>query len=165
MNSHPIHLHGYEFRVTAHGAKRMSRDAQYEAVTINVPTGENRDIEFVAEYPGDWALHCHKTHHVMNGMVHNLPNFLGVDQTQFSEKMEKILPHYMAMGTTGMGDMYEKHQHAGIPNYLPFGTPGQFGTIEMGGMFTVLKVRENLSNYNDPGWYQNPEGTVAGPAK
>ena len=40
---------------------------------------------------------------------------------------------------------------------------GQFGPIEMGGMFTLLKVRDGITNYNDPGWYQNPPGTVASP--
>ena len=39
---------------------------------------------------------------------------------------------------------------------------GPFGPIEMGGMFSVFKVRENLASYDeDPGWYQHPEGTVA----
>jgi hypothetical protein len=38
---------------------------------------------------------------------------------------------------------------------------GQFGNIEMGGMFTVLKVRDNISSYGDPGWYQFPTGSVA----
>jgi len=47
-------------------------------------------------------------------------------------------------------------------NTLPMMTgKGPFGNIEMGGMFTVLKVRENITNYDDPGWYRNPEGTVA----
>ncbi len=41
---------------------------------------------------------------------------------------------------------------------------GQFGPIDMGGMFTILKVRDGIANYDDPGPYQNPEGTVAGPA-
>jgi hypothetical protein len=31
----------------------------------------------------------------------------------------------------------------------------------MGGMFTVLKVREGITNYDDPGWYAQPEGTAA----
>jgi len=31
----------------------------------------------------------------------------------------------------------------------------------MGGMFTVLKIREGISTYDDPGWYRHPEGTVA----
>lgn len=161
MDSHPIHLHGYEFTVAAQGAKRMKPSAQYDAVTINVPVGDTRTVEFVADAPGDWALHCHKTHHIMNGMVHDVPNLIGVDQKGLEEKIQKLLPDYMAMGQAGMGEMFGMHGMQGPPNYLPFGAPGQFGTIEMGGMFTVLKVRDGITNYNDPGWYQNPPGTVA----
>lgn len=161
MNSHPIHLHGYQFTVTAQGAARMKPTAQYETVTINVPVGETREIEFVADAPGDWALHCHKTHHTMNGMQHDLPNLINVDQKEVEALLKKMLPEYMAMGETGMGDMYDMAPQKGPKNYLPFGTPGQFGTIEMSGMFTVLKVRDGLTSYVDPGWYQNPPGTVA----
>jgi hypothetical protein len=49
-------------------------------------------------------------------------------------------------------------------NTLPMMTGfGQFGPLEMGGMFTVVKVREGLApgDYKDPGWYRHPEGTVA----
>jgi manganese oxidase len=49
-------------------------------------------------------------------------------------------------------------------NTLPMMTGwGQFGAIEMGGMFSVVKVREGLSatDYGDPGWYKHPEGTVS----
>jgi hypothetical protein len=61
-----------------------------------------------------------------------------------------------------MWDMAEMtHSMEGPPNYLKMGSPGPYGLIEMGGMFTVLKVRENLSSYQDPGWYQPPPGTVA----
>ena len=50
----------------------------------------------------------------------------------------------------------------GVPNTLPMVTgEGPFGPIEMGGMFTVVKVREGLTSYQDPGWYEHPEGTVA----
>ena len=35
----------------------------------------------------------------------------------------------------------------------------------MGGMFTLLKVRDGITSYEDPGWYQNPAGTVASPVK
>jgi hypothetical protein len=52
----------------------------------------------------------------------------------------------------------------GPRNTLPMMTgTGQFGPIEMGGMFTILKVRDGLTSYEDPGWYQNPAGTVAAP--
>ena len=164
MNSHPIHLHGYEFTVVSHGAKPLKPSAQYEAVTVNVPVGDTRDIEFIADAPGDWALHCHKSHHTMNGMEHNLPNLIGVKQQASTQAIQKIFPEYKPMGTSGMGEMYDMHKHhqmQGPQNYLKMGTPGQFGTIELSGMFTVLKVREGITNYNDPGWYHNPPGTVA----
>jgi hypothetical protein len=39
---------------------------------------------------------------------------------------------------------------------------GPFGNLEMGGMFTVVKVRDSLpTGYADPGWYQHPPGTQA----
>jgi len=42
-------------------------------------------------------------------------------------------------------------------NTLPMMTgEGPFGPIEMGGMFTVLKVRAGLTSYDDPGWYKHP---------
>jgi len=49
-------------------------------------------------------------------------------------------------------------------NTLPMMTgSGPFGPLEMGGMFTVLKVRDGLArnDYRDPGWYQHPPGTVS----
>ena len=41
------------------------------------------------------------------------------------------------------------------------GAPGKRDYIDMGGMFTIFKVRENLTSYDDPGWYENPPGTLA----
>ena len=48
--------------------------------TIDVPVGAMRAIEFVADRPGDWAFHCHKSHHTMNAMGHDVPNMIGVAQ-------------------------------------------------------------------------------------
>lgn len=68
----------------------------------------------------------------------------------------------MVMGDKGgsMGDM-----EMPIPdNTLPMMTgQGPFGGVEMGGMFTVLKVRKDQKpgDYKDPGWYKHPTGTVA----
>jgi hypothetical protein len=65
----------------------------------------------------------------------------------------------MSMGHTGMGNMMDM----GRPrNTLPMmAGKGPFGEIEMGGMFTILKVREGLTSYDDPGWYTHPEGSMA----
>jgi FtsP/CotA-like multicopper oxidase with cupredoxin domain len=159
MDSHPIHLHGYNFDVTGTDGGKVPMSARSPETTVNVPVGATRDIEFVADAPGDWAFHCHKSHHTMNAMGHEVPNMIGVKQGKVEDKVRKILPGYMPMGETGMGGMMEM----GRPkNTLPMMTgQGPFGPIEMGGMFTVLKVREGITSYEDPGWYKNPPGTVA----
>ena len=51
------------------------------------------------------------------------------------------------------------------PNSLPMrGGPGPFSYIDMGGMFTVLKVRENPDDADADGWFTHPDDTVVGPA-
>lgn len=172
MNSHPIHLHGHEFVVTRRGAKRLPLSAQYSEVTVSVAPGESRDIEFIADNPGDWAFHCHKSHHTMNQMQHNLPNLTGINKQGLEERIKQFFPNFMGlMNINGMGDMFDiygtdKMRDMGIEmkfpsNISPIGNPGPFGVIELGGMFSIFKVRDNLTSYVDPGWYQNPPGTVA----
>jgi FtsP/CotA-like multicopper oxidase with cupredoxin domain len=163
MDSHPIHLHGYHFMVSGTDAGPIADTAQWPATTVDVPTGTARDIEFVADAPGDWIFHCHKSHHTMNAMAHDLPNTLGADQSAVEKKISELLPGYMAMGETGMGDMQAMAGHMkGPPNTLPMAAGvGPFGNIDMGGMFTIVKVRDGITGYADPGWYQYPAGTVA----
>jgi FtsP/CotA-like multicopper oxidase with cupredoxin domain len=153
MDSHPIHIHGVHFVESGTDGGPTPLSAQVRETTVNVPPGTTRDIEFV------WAMHCHKTHHTMNQMAHDVPNLTGVDQQEVEKKVQALLPGYMAMGQTGTGDMMDM----GHPrNTLPMMTgEGQFGSLDMGGMFTVVKVREGISSYDDPGNYQNPPGTVA----
>jgi manganese oxidase len=95
----------------------------------------------------------------MNAMSHDLPNMIGVRADEAEAKIRGVLPGYMAMGQAGMGNMMDM---ARPKNTLPMMTgTGPFGAIEMGGMFTVLKVREGITSYDDPGWYKQPPGTVA----
>jgi manganese oxidase len=160
---HPIHLHGHRFRVTETDGGAIPEAGQWPETTVLVPVGNTRTVEFVADVPGDWAFHCHMTHHVMNQMGHGLPNMIGVDPAATDARMRSLLPDYMSMGHRGMGEMADM---AGMPvprNSIPMrGGPGPFGPIDMGGMFTVLKVREELASYDaDPGWYRHPEGSVA----
>ena len=122
-----------------------------------------RAIEFDATAPGDWAFHCHKAHHTMNAMGHDVPNMIGVDHRQIASKIIRIIPDYMVMGERGGGDMTAMQMP--IPdNTLPMMTgTGPFGAIEMGGMFSTVKIRAGLArnDYKDPGWYQQQKGTVA----
>jgi hypothetical protein len=159
MDSHPIHIHGHRFQVTGTDAGPIPPSARFFENTVNVPVGATRDFEFVADNPGDWVLHCHKSHHTMNAMSHDLPNMIGVAPASGDETIHRVLPGYMPMGNAGMGGMMEM----GRPkNTLPMmAGKGPFGDIEMGGMFTLLKVRDGITSYDDPGWYQQPEGTTA----
>jgi FtsP/CotA-like multicopper oxidase with cupredoxin domain len=163
MTNHPIHLHGYDFEVTGTDGGWVPKSARWPEVTTDVAVGQMRAIEFTANAPGDWAFHCHKSHHTMNAMGHNVPTMIGVDHRGVAAKIMKLVPDYMVMGERGMADMGEMEMP--IPdNTLPMMTgAGPFGPIEMGGMFSVVKVREGLArnDYKDPGWYKHPPGTVA----
>ena len=161
MTNHPIHLHGHDFRVTMTDGGWIPETAQIPEATTDVPVGTVRVLEFVANAPGDWAFHCHKSHHTMNAMGHKTKTFIGVRQSALSRALSRAAPTAMAMGTTGMAEMAEMSMP--LPaNTLPMMTgQGPFGGIEMGGMFTVVKVREGLAanDYRDPGWYKHPPGT------
>jgi hypothetical protein len=163
MTNHPIHMHGARFEVTCTDGGWVRPEARWPEVTIDIPVGAMRAYEFVADTPGDWAIHCHKAHHTMNAMGHNTRNFIGTNPRALSRQMRQIAPDYMPMGTTGMADMGAMEMP--LPaNTLPMMTgTGPFGSIEMGGMFSVVKVREGLAadDYKDPGWFQHPPGTVA----
>jgi hypothetical protein len=163
MDHHPIHIHGFNFRVTGTDGGPIHPSAWWPETSVLVAVGSTRDAEFVADAPGDWALHCHMSHHTMNQMGHGLPNMVGVDPTGLAPKVRPLLPGYMTMGQTGMGGMGEHMQHMGVPaNSIPMvGGPGPFAYIDMGGMFTVLKVRAGSPGYEDPGWYEHPQGSVA----
>lgn len=97
----------------------------------------------------------------MNQMGHELPNMIGVDPGKVDAKARKIVPGYMTMGQHGMGDMATMGMPV-PPNSIPMvGGQGPHDYITMGGMFTILKVRDELDSYDDPGWYENPPGTQA----
>ncbi|WP_426171910.1 multicopper oxidase family protein [Pseudoduganella sp. R-34] len=162
MTNHPIHIHGHRFEVTGTDGGWVPPTARWPEVTTDVAVGQMRAIEFVADNPGDWAFHCHKSHHTMNAMGHNVPTLIGVDHKGVAEKINKLVPGYMVMGDKGgsMGGMEME-----IPeNTLPMMTgTGPYGDIEMGGMFTLMKVRadQKKGDYSDPGWYKAPQGTTA----
>ena len=163
MTSHPIHIHGVRVWVVETDGGPIPRSAWWPETTVNVMPGTTRTFEFAANAPGDWPLHCHKGHHAMNAMGHDIPNVVGADQEELQKRLNALAPGAVTMGTSGMAEhaMHAEHQK-GLPNTLPMMTgQGPFGPIEMGGMFTVVKVREGLTSHDDPGWYEYPKGTVA----
>lgn len=171
---HAIHLHGHQFPIVATDGGDVQPSAQMNETTISIGPGMTRDIEFIAE-PGDWPMHCHLRHHPMNPMGHEIPNMIGVSQKGIEATIRKLVPGYMAMGEHGMQEMTEM-QMKGPANTLPMGAAndGPFGSTGMGGMFTVLKVHEDMPDFptmadyarkvylpQHMGWFKNPPGTVA----
>ena len=163
MTNHPIHMHGYDFEVTCTDGGWVKESARWPEVSVDVAVGQMRAFEFDAVYEGDWAIHCHKSHHTMNAMGHDVPTMIGVDHRGIASRLIKVVPEYMVMGERGMADMGVMEMQ--LPaNTIPMMTGfGQFGPIEMGGMFSVVKVREGLAarDFKDPGWFKHPAGTVA----
>jgi len=162
MDHHPIHFHGHKWWVTETDGGTIPETARWPETTILVPVGSTRTVEWIADNPGDWAFHCHMTHHVMNQMGHEIPNMIGVERGDFDKRARKFLPGYMTMGEAGMaemGDMGMKIPRNSVPMV---GAPGPHDYITMGGMFTNIKVRAKIDDYTvDPGWYEKPAGTLA----
>ncbi len=69
MNHHPIHIHGHTFQVTGTEGGRIPETAWWPGNTVLVGVAQTRNVEFVANNPGDWMLHCHLPHHMMNQMA------------------------------------------------------------------------------------------------
>jgi FtsP/CotA-like multicopper oxidase with cupredoxin domain len=161
MDSHPIHIHGVSFVQTGTDGGPTPQSAQFPETTINVPPGSTRDIELMAHTSGDWAMHCHKSHHTMNQMGHDVPNMIGVDQKPDTAAVQRALPNYMEMGTNGMEEM-ARMRMPGPKNTIPMmAGEGPYGAIGMGGMFLVIKVRDVIRADAATGWYRAKDGEQA----
>ena len=68
MDHHPIHMHGHQFVITGTEGGRQPRATWGPNNTVLVGVAQSRNVEFVATNPGDWMIHCHMPHHMMNQM-------------------------------------------------------------------------------------------------
>jgi manganese oxidase len=163
MTNHPMHLHGHEFTVTGTDGGPTPKGSRWPEVTADIAVGQMRQLDFLADEEGDWAFHCHKSHHTMNAMGHDVPTMIGVDHREVARKITKLIPDYMVMGERGMHDMTEMEMPLPHNTALMMAGNGPFGAIGMGGMFSTVKVRKGLAagDYKDPGWFKQPAGTVA----
>src|SRR5258708_12408572 len=130
---HPNHLHGYYWKVIEMDGFPIPEAAQPPGNTVLVAVGQTRAVEFIADNPGDWAMHCHMTHHTMNQMGHNTSNLIGVRTGGVDKRVSKYLQGSLTMGESGMAHMGETG--ICIPhNRNPGGhAPGQHANIDMRG--------------------------------
>jgi FtsP/CotA-like multicopper oxidase with cupredoxin domain len=146
MEHHPIHLHGFYWKITEMDGLQVPETAQQLGNTVLVAVGQTRTVEFIADNPGDWAMHCHMTHHTMNQMGHRAPNLIGVRPDKLDKRVSTLLPGYMAMGESGMADKGELGMQVPRNSIPMLGAPGKHDYIDMGGMFTLRRpglVRES----------------------
>ena len=87
----------HEFLVTGTDGGPTPKSTRWYEVTTDVAVGQMRQIEFLADEEGDWAFHCHKSHHTMNAMGHDIPTMIGVDHSGLAKKVNKLIPDYMVM--------------------------------------------------------------------
>jgi FtsP/CotA-like multicopper oxidase with cupredoxin domain len=105
MDHHPIHLHGHTFTVTGTEGGRQPQSTWSTGNTVLVGVAQARDIEFVANNPGDWMVHCHLPHHMMNSMMDLMSERMFVtgafDPKQAEEQMQLMMAQGGAMSAHG----------------------------------------------------------------
>jgi FtsP/CotA-like multicopper oxidase with cupredoxin domain len=162
MSHHAMHLHAFPMTLVATDGGVVPPSARHPETTWLVPTGTVRVLDFVADIEGDWSFHCHMTHHGMNQMGHGIPSIVGADIDDVAVRLRRLHPSAMLMGEAGMGGMMHMYKMGmKMPeNSVPMlGGSGPFDYIEMGGMFTIVKVR--APDRRGDVWHTHPEGTVA----
>jgi FtsP/CotA-like multicopper oxidase with cupredoxin domain len=139
MDHHPIHLHGNQFYVTGTEGGRKPEHLWFPENTVLVGVGQARNIEFDAKYAGDWMLHCHLPHHMMNQMV----SMVGPISKESAHAMhtqgfypqddsaKKKVPGYPQDMWMTMDYLYQKPETTGLP-------AGWTGA--MMGMMTLVRV-------------------------
>jgi FtsP/CotA-like multicopper oxidase with cupredoxin domain len=152
MDHHPIHLHGHQFYVTGTEGGRIPESAWYPGNTVLVGVAQARDLEFEAKYVGEWMLHCHLPHHMMNQMVsmvgpmahlgHGMQTGKGMEEgmgivTKGHALSEELGPSFgRGMGTTSLERpvsglvgprqqaQHQDHQHGGLSEAEKKKVPG-----------------------------------------
>ncbi len=138
MDHHPIHLHGHTFHVTATEGGRIPESAWNPGNTVLVGVAQSRDFEFVANNPGDWMLHCHLPHHMMNQMASMVGPMTrtGTGMPVDSSANANSVPGfpqdaYMETAMMAIDDKVAKPENDGLPS-------GWSGFMQ--GMMTFVRV-------------------------
>ena len=127
MDHHPMHMHGHQFYVTGTEGGRVPETAWYPGNTVLVGVAQARDVEFEAVRAGNWMVHCHLPHHMMNNMI----SMVGQNMGGADEAQKKQVPGYPQEMIMIMDKEVAKPQTYGLP-------PGW--TASMMGMMTLVRV-------------------------
>ena len=163
MDHHPIHVHGHTFAVTGGEAGRYPQALWMPGNTVLVGVAQARDVEFVASNPGDWMVHCHLPHHMMNSMMdlmserrfvtgalspqqdaEQMPLMMAQAEGRTSHDAHGSREEQVAPGATGISgfpqDVYmEMPMDKAVARPETAGLPANW-TAGMQGMMTLLRV-------------------------
>jgi len=182
MDHHPIHIHGHQFYVTGTEGGRIPESGWYPGNTVLVGVAQARDIEFDAIYIGDWMLHCHLPHHMMNQMVsmvgpmahvgHGLQTGKGMEEGMGMIRQGHALSDDLGPGLgRGMGmasrerqvsNAVGQHQHqaSGLDQEAKKKVPGYPQDDHMMTMFMDKEVAKPETNGLAPGWSASVMGMM-----
>ena len=184
MDHHPIHIHGQQFSVTGTEGGRIPQSGWFPGNTVLIGVAQARDIEFDAIYPGDWMLHCHLPHHMMNQMIsmvgpmahvdHGMHTGMGMEEgmgivregNATSEKLGPGLGRGMGISadreraTSATVGQHERHGTA--PNQdAKKNVPGYPQDDMMMTMFMDKEVAKPETNGLAPGWSAGLQGMMS----
>ncbi len=135
---HPMHLHGHTFWVTGTEGGRIPESAWVPGNTVLVAVAQVREVEFVANNPGDWALHCHMFHHMMNHMIAPVgPGSRTRADGEFLDPRYKY-PGYPQM--QGMMEHFGKEELQKITGKKEASGMREMWHMDIQGLFTVVRV-------------------------
>jgi len=134
LHQHPIHFHGHTGWLTGTEGGRTPESAWVPLNTIRIGIGEIREVEFVANNPGDWVMHCHMFHHTMNHMTSQVgPHIRGpqFDSHDHVAGFPQIMEGAMKMSPDAMKKISGRRTTEGMAHDWFKGVAG---------MFTVIRV-------------------------
>ena len=106
MDHHPMHLHGHTFYITGTEGGRIPETAWWPGNTVLVGVAQARDVEFVANNPGDWMVHCHLPHHNMNQMASTVGRMTRMNGMASGVDMNTSMGMLQGTPPVPMGDDY-----------------------------------------------------------
>jgi FtsP/CotA-like multicopper oxidase with cupredoxin domain len=185
MDHHPIHIHGHQFYVTGTEGGRIPESAWFPGNTVLVGVAQARDIEFDAIHAGDWMLHCHLPHHMMNQMIsmvgpmahvgHGMQTGAGMEEGMgivreghaTAEHLGPAMGRGMGIATdreraasAGIGGQHE-HHGAGADQQAKKSVPGYPQDEMMMMMMMDEAVAKPENNGLAPGWTSMLQGMMS----
>jgi hypothetical protein len=153
---HPIHLHGHTFWVTGNEGGRIPESAWVPGNNVLVGVAQVREIEFIANNPGDWVMHCHMFHHMMNHMVP------GVGPG--SRQMVMLGPMTSGANHPGHGKAASPMTKDAEVRMDPYRVPGYPQDAGMHAMMSKEEIAKLVSNPRTrgmaPQWYMGVMGLM-----